>query len=118
ASIECFWRRTNIGSSSRSRAKAVSRPTCASAWSPEVKTRSPATPCTPTSMQEALTWGHSFARRDLECQPNRRALLGVFSHPGPDFFAELLLDDATEVIGVLDLDHGPIAAHFLQRSDV
>jgi hypothetical protein len=40
-------------------------------------------------------------------------LLGVLLEPGRDFLAERFLENASEMISVLDLDYGPVLAHLL-----
>src|ERR1700684_2823156 len=45
-------------------------------------------------------------------------LLRVLLDPGRDFFLELRLQDAGDVVGILDLVNWPVLSHRLQRLDI
>src|SRR4051794_40838207 len=65
------------------------------------------------------TRGGPSTIRPLDSFPwGEGSLLGVLLQPGRDFLAERLLEDAGDVVGLLDLDHRPVLAYLLQRLDV
>src|SRR5262245_15298488 len=47
-----------------------------------------------------------------------RPLLHILLQPGRDLVAELRLEDASDVVSIVDLDDRPVLAHRSQRIDI